>query len=59
MKCWFCNSELYWLNDFSYEDYGIDDREGIIAVLQCSNEDCNANFEGYLDINKGAVYESN
>lgn len=47
MKCWFCNGELIWGADFSYEDYGFDG-EGIIASLNCSN--CNATFEGYLDL---------
>lgn len=51
MRCWFCNSkkELVWVADSSYEDYCLDG-EGIVAVLQCTNEECNAVFEGYLDI---------
>lgn len=52
MNCWYCNSKLIWQNDFDYEDYGIVDREGIVAVLCCSNEKCGAIFEGYLDIKK-------
>ncbi len=51
MKCWFCNSKLYWSADFSFEDYGIEN-EGIVAVLNCSNKECNATFEGYLDLSK-------
>lgn len=50
MKCWFCGGDLYWQSDFSFEDYGIDDREGIVTTLQCSNECCNASYEGYLEI---------
>lgn len=50
MKCWFCGSDLYWQNDFNYEDYCIDDKQGIITVLSCSNNKCGAMFEGYLDI---------
>ena len=35
MNCWFCGHKLIWQNDFDYEDYGIEDREGIVAVLIC------------------------
>ena len=45
MKCWFCNSNLIWNNDFNFEDYGVEG-EGIVAVLTCS--ECGAFFEGYL-----------
>ena len=51
MRCHFCGSKLYWSNDFSFEDYGLES-EGIVTVLNCSNYDCNATFEGYLDFNK-------
>lgn len=50
MKCWHCNNKLIWNNDFSYEDYGLEG-EGIATVLTCSNEECNAHVEIYLDIN--------
>ena len=30
-----------------FEDYGIEG-DGIVATLRCSNETCNADFEGYL-----------
>lgn len=36
MKCWFCNEELIWQNDFMLEDYGYDG-DGIIAMLSCPN----------------------
>lgn len=49
MKCWHCNSELIWNNDFSYEDYGLEN-DGIVSVLTCSNEDCSAYVEAYLDL---------
>ena len=29
--------------DFSYEDYGIDDREGIVSTMACS--ECEASYE--------------
>lgn len=48
MKCWFCSTELVWNNDFDYEDFGIDDREGIVTVLTCPK--CNSQWEGYYDI---------
>ena len=47
MKCWFCNSELIWSSDFSFEDYGLEG-DGIVANLSCSG--CNATFEGYLEL---------
>jgi hypothetical protein len=48
MKCWFCSTELVWNNDFDYEDFGIDDGEGIVTVLICPK--CNSQWEGYYDI---------
>ena len=47
MRCWFCNDNLIWNNDFNFEDYGLEG-EGIIAILSCSG--CNATFEGYLSL---------
>lgn len=49
MRSWHCHSELIWDNDFSYEDYGIEDRVGVVTVLHCSNEKCNAYIEIYKD----------
>ena len=43
MKCWFCDGQLIWQNDFDTEDCGIDE-EGIVSVLICSS--CGANWEG-------------
>jgi hypothetical protein len=48
-KCWFCGAEMIWGNDFDYSDYGLDG-EGIVAFLSCSNPDCNATANFYLDI---------
>ena len=47
MNCWFCGGKLIWGCDFSFDDYGIEG-DGIVATLRCSNETCNADFEGYL-----------
>ena len=49
MRCWFCQSKLTWSGDFSFEDYCMDG-EGIVAILSCSNDSCNAHFEGYLEV---------
>lgn len=44
--CWFCNGNLIWGGDHSFEDYGVlvDDEtgkgDGVIANLQCT--DCGA-----------------
>lgn len=46
-RCWFCGAKMIWNADFDYEDYGICDSEGIVAVLSCSNEDCNTFSEFY------------
>lgn len=45
MKCWFCNEELIWASDYSYEEYGLES-DGIVSVLHCPN--CGAMWEGYL-----------
>ena len=48
MNCWFCSHKLIWQNDFSYEDYGIEDREGIVTILTCPC--CGCHWEGYYDL---------
>ena len=50
MKCWHCNSEVIWNSDFSYEDYALDG-DGIVTVLTCSNEECQAMYECYKPLN--------
>jgi len=52
MKCWHCRTELIWGCDFSFEDYGIDDKEGIVSTLSCPNEKCQATVEVYLSLEK-------
>jgi hypothetical protein len=39
MNCYICNQKLIWNNDFSTEEYGIE-KEGIVTVLSCSNDEC-------------------
>lgn len=48
MNCWFCGTKLIWQNDYDYEDYGIKDSEGIVAVLICPC--CGSYWEGYYDL---------
>ena len=47
MHCYFCGSKLIWNCDYSFEDFMLDG-EGIVTVLTCSNDCCQATFEGYL-----------
>jgi hypothetical protein len=36
MKCYCCNANLIWGGDHSYEDYGIEEEDGIVTNLSCS-----------------------
>ena len=47
-NCWICGSPMIWSNDFSYEDFGIDEHDGFVAVLNCSH--CNTQAEFYHDL---------
>ena len=51
MKCWFCNKEMIWGGDHSFEDYDMED-EGIIANLSCSNGECDTYAEFYNTIKR-------
>lgn len=51
-KCWFCGCNMVWGSDFDFEDYGIEDKEGVVATLSCSNEDCGSYAEFYSGLNK-------
>lgn len=42
-RCFRCGAPVLWQCDFSYEDYGIDDREGIVTTMACS--ECDASYE--------------
>ena len=50
MKCFHCGEELIWNCDYSYEDYGIDDRDGIVHVLSCPY--CGALWEGFIPLDE-------
>lgn len=50
-NCWFCGSKMNWNSDFDFEDYGIEG-DGVVACLQCTNEDCGASAEFYTKINE-------
>lgn len=40
MECYTCKTELIWVGDNTYEDYGIDDGDGIVSNLTCPNDEC-------------------
>ena len=42
-RCFRCGAPVIWGADFSFEDYGIDDQEGIVSSMSCSN--CSATYE--------------
>ena len=42
MKCYKCNGEVIWQNDFATEDLGIEE-EGIVSYYICS--ECGAFYE--------------
>ena len=35
-----CKKEMLWGGDHSYEDYGIEEKDGIVSNLSCKNEQC-------------------
>ena len=42
-RCFRCGAKLIWGGDFTYEDYGIDDEEGLVSNLSCP--ECDAAYE--------------
>lgn len=44
MNCWHCKTELIWVGDFNFEDYGIEE-DGIVSTLNCPK--CNSYVEVY------------
>ena len=35
-----CKKELVWGGDHSYEDYGREEKDGIVSNLTCQDDDC-------------------
>jgi len=53
-NCWFYDeAELVWGCDFSFEDYGLKEGEGVIATLSCPNCGATAEFYSKSDEDKG------
>ena len=50
MNCLHCKKELIWGGDFDFEDYGIDDRKGIVSNFSCL--DCLVHVEVYQTISE-------
>jgi len=47
-KCFNCQSDLIWQNDFDTEDVGQEDSEFlIVSMYQCKSEDCGSWYEVY------------
>lgn len=47
-KCFLCGGEVFWSNDFMYDEFGIDEANGIVHTFQCS--ECGATYEVFEDI---------
>ena len=47
-KCYFCDDELIWGNDYSFENYGYEG-EGIVSTLTCSNCGADAEFSSKIN----------
>lgn len=46
-KCFSCDEELIWQNDYDTEDVGGDEQFKIVSMYQCPNEECQAWYEMY------------
>ena len=47
-KCFTCQTDLIWQNDYDTEDVGQEDSEYlIVSMYQCPNEECEAWYEVY------------
>lgn len=44
MKCPKCNNELLWGGDNDYEDFLIEDKEGIVSNNTCTNDECDVDI---------------
>ena len=44
-KCFHCDEELTWQNDYDTEDVGGDEVYLIVSMYQCPNKNCEAWYE--------------
>tara|TARA_R100001443_G_scaffold25193_1_gene37883 strand:+ start:1832 stop:1999 length:168 start_codon:yes stop_codon:yes gene_type:complete len=49
--CHKCDKKLVWQSDYDYQDFGIEDRLGIVGMYEC--EPCGVWVEIYEDIIDG------
>ena len=47
MKCFYCNENVIWQNDFDTEDFEPDSEFNIVSFYHCKK--CNAWYEIYTD----------
>lgn len=48
MNCVNCGHKMIWQNDFSYEDYCINEEDGIVTVYMCP--ECETISENYIPL---------
>ena len=53
MKCFYCNDDLIWQNDYDMEDIDPDSTHNIISYYDCKG--CGAWYEIYTDKKKDNV----
>lgn len=46
MNCVNCGHTMIWQNDFSFEDFLIDDEDGIVTIYMCP--ECETVSENYI-----------
>ena len=52
MKCFFCDEEVNWQNDFDVDDIDDTCQYNIVSYYQCRNDNCGAWYEVYTDKKK-------
>tara|TARA_R100001129_G_scaffold78231_1_gene53259 strand:- start:188 stop:352 length:165 start_codon:yes stop_codon:yes gene_type:complete len=50
MKCFFCNAEVIWNNDFDMEDIYPDSDHNVVSYYQCNA--CDTEYEVFHDKKK-------
>lgn len=43
--CYLCGAEVIWQSDYSFDEVGLGDENGIVSIYSCPN--CGANIEVY------------